>query len=241
MLDGDRISQQSLATSPSSSCRLQISSESTSVDELESKSDEPPSDQQRLVIETVDSSNSMFLQIVDHFLNLCIITPLIVFFWASSWDIIYLYLYPKNLKISYLITFALANSILLASYFLQHQLQVYHDSTISRKTTQPGYKQAYYDKRFLIRILYTYVLTWAYVAQWRTYWDLYNTVAAKVSFEYFLGISIFTLFVYRYVLKCSFGNFAKTIPFHLQPDLAFSEYFTQSKVRHMTNVKIIFF
>lgn len=235
------------------------SSLSISCDDPEPASEEPPpatrsfaqsptstldDDSQRFLIDNAVTSRSktMALRVADHFLNLFVVTPFIIVYWASSWDIIYVYLFPKDLKISYLITFAFSNIFLFVSYCLQTRLQKFHDSLASRKTYSPGSVQNnhYYDQRFVVRFCYTYMLTWAYVAQWRTYWDLYNTLTSKIEFEYFIGISLVTLLLYRYVLRCSFGSYTQMVPFLLQPDLKFNEYFIQAKVRLVKYVSDIY-
>lgn len=195
----------------------------------------------RLIIEPTRLSNSkkMLYKLADHLLNLFVVTPLIVVYWASSWDIIYIYLFPDNLKLSYLITFAFANLVLLGSYFLQYRIQKFHDSLAIPKT-YPA-KRSYYNQSFLVRLVYTYVLTWAYVAQWRTYWDVYNTLTSQVKFEYFLAISAITLALYRYVLQCSFGSFTQMAPFRLQSDLKFNEYFKQAKIKPYKYVSIFLY
>ena len=184
---------------------------------------------QNLVTESNTMKKLFAIRLVDHLLNLFIFTPLIVSHWASSWDLIYLYLFPKNTYISYGITFVGANLILFASYCLQNHLQAFHDSyNVHYRRRSTNY---YYNKRFFIRCVYTYVLTWAYVAQWRTYWDVYNLLTSKVRFEYFLGISLVTLILYRYLLRCSYGSLVQMVPYRLQPDLKFNEYFIQAKVK----------
>lgn len=93
---------------------------------------EDEDDVQQLVTIT-NQKNSIFLQIFDHLVNLFLFTPFIVVYWASSWDIIYLYLFPNVLKISYVITFAFANAILFLSYCVQNRLQSFHDSLASTR------------------------------------------------------------------------------------------------------------
>lgn len=179
---------------------------------------------------------SVTLTILDHLLNLALFSPLVIFYWASTWDIISSYIFPKDEIVSYVITFVCANTILLISYFLQDKLQAFHDRL--NESRRSGSRN-YYDRRFFFRLVYTYTLTLAYVFQWRTYWDVYNQLTKQVKFEYFLAVSFITLVLCRYLLNSSLGSFVKTAPFHLQPDLKFNGYFVQAKVKFFENVIVL--
>lgn len=201
-----------------------------------------------VVTESLRHNITLAMGLLDHIFNLTIVTPLIILHWASSWDIIYLYLLPNRIILSYIITFFICNVILFVSYFIQMRLQRVHDliaaATQTHNSMFPSTQQhIYYNKQFLMRFVYTYILTWAYVAQWRTYWDFYNYLTQCVRFEYFLGISMITFILYRYVLKCSCKSFTLMVPFRLLPDIRFNEYFIQEKVnfvRYVSNIYTFF-
>lgn len=171
------------------------------------------------------------LRLADHTLNLFVYTPLVIFYSASTWDIIYLYIYPTDLPKSFIVTFVLANFILLSAYFLQNKLQSLHDKCPTGQNLN-----IYYLGRTAIRLLFTYLIAVAYVFQFRTYWDVYNELTVDVSNRYFIGLSILTLLLYRYVLKYSLSTFARISPFHLVRDHDLSAYFKQAIIKPYKNV-----
>ncbi|CAF0909816.1 unnamed protein product [Brachionus calyciflorus] len=176
-------------------------------------------------IEVSRVNNSDFISLLNHLFNLCLITPLTIFFWASTWDIYYTYIYPNNLSLSCLITFLITNIILILSYFGEKKFQLYldkHDKN-SRKS-------------IIFRLFYTYFLSLAYVAQWKTYWDVLNYYTYKFDYKYFIVLSIFSLFSYRYILKNSFQNYIRTCPFQLKIDHEFyTHFFVQNKIFYSKN------
>ena len=141
---------------------------------------------------------------------------------SSSWDIFYDLLLPYSFLTRTGITFLICNSLLLAAYCYQEKLQHIHNSI-----SQP---QSYYGKAFALRFVYTYLLTIAYVLQWKCYWESYNEATKQVNYIYFVVISLLTLLIYRLVLQRSLVAFTKTVPFFLSKDEEFSAYFLQAKV-----------
>jgi hypothetical protein len=203
-------------------------------------------DDEQFNIMAVDSTCSRRKQttlvLIDHVLNLFLFTPLVIGYWTSTWDLIDLYLFPNNRLASYSASFLWANGIILVAYFLQEKLQQLHNgSVIGHEESVNVLKPArYYDRRIWLRAAYTYLLTIAYVMQWRTYWNMYNYLTQDVSFVYFFIISICTLVFYRYLLKNSLSNFVKTSPYQLAPDCQFGSYFLQSKIINLSDVNNLF-
>ena len=144
---------------------------------------------------------------------------------------------------SILFTFIVSNVIIALTYVFQHDLQSYHDylehhrrrrSTKQHERAKGG--DGYYGYDFLFRSLYTYVITTAYVLQWRTYWDLLEHWSTNISWKHSLPVSVFALLFHRYVLKTSLGSFSKTVPFYLVKDLQFEKFFLQSNDFKFRNV-----
>lgn len=187
-----------------------------------------------ILVENLKPKKQFLLKTLDHFLNLTFLTPIVIFYWSSTWNIYYLNIFPNYFWLSCICTFVISNLLLLFSYLFQYELQAHHTKLFEKNKNNSS--QTYYNTSFLFRCIYTYILTLAYVAQWRTYWDIYNYFTIGVNYKYFLAISILTLIFYRYILKNSFKNYIKTCPFHMQMDTKFGEFFIQSKIIEYKNV-----
>jgi hypothetical protein len=161
------------------------------------------------------------MYLIDVLLTAFIFTPIVVFYWASTWDIIFVYILPKEFLLSCLVTFIFTNWILSFSYLFQNKLQSYYDKI-------PSYNDLF-KRKFLVRFVYTYFLAAAYVSQWRTYWDIYSYYTDKVPFYYFAFLSMIALLLYRYILKKSIAYYIKSVPFYLDKDDNFDTYFYQSE------------
>ena len=184
-------------------------------------------------------------------LNMFLFTPLTIFYWAATWDIIYLYIFPNNFALSFLATFLFANAILICVYVFQYDFQLIHnylhgcaahDGLLINEAASPKAAAArlksYYDKAFLFRFLYSYLVANAYVAQWRTYWDVFNRMTENVHYLYFVAISIIAFVLYRCVLQNSLESYSKTVPYCLMRDIHLDTYFIQWQKVYLNSVTI---
>jgi hypothetical protein len=208
------------------------------------------------------------LKLTDFLLNAILITPLVTSYWAATWDIISLYIFPTDYIISYLFTFLISNTILIGVYMFQDELQRFHSflrtrprvydtvqqvevlssptSTSSFSSSTPSLGSPnnipyYYDSAFLFRCLYSYLVANAYVAQWRTYWDIFDALTVSVHYMYFLVIALIALLLYRAVLNSSLETYTKTVPFSLLRDNNLDSYFIQWKRIQSDNVSLLFY
>jgi hypothetical protein len=166
--------------------------------------------------------------ILDLLFSFFFITPLVVFFWTSTWDIIYVYIFPNEFYYNILITFTISNTGLFLCYLFQDKFSSIHSSLDDPLN--------YYSKAFYFRFIFTYILTILYVCSWKTYWDLYSQLSKDVEWFYFMCISFIAVLAYRFILKKSIDNFTKTVPFFLVKDENFEDYFQQPKVVSIDNV-----
>lgn len=175
--------------------------------------------------------------IFDFILNLIVVTPLAIFYWASSWDLTETFIFPNNIILKFATTFLLSNFILFILYLGQDKLQSIHDRIRSISNNGSQKKNFRFSCDFLIRCIYSYVLSVAYVLQWVTFWDLYDKITAHIHYYYFVVISLATLIVYRFILKRHLIAFVKTVPFYMEPDRNLSTFFQQDRVYHSKNVQ----
>jgi len=167
------------------------------------------------------NNNKKIVYSIDVLLTAFIFTPIVVFYWASTWDIIFVYILPNDFLLSCLVTFIFTTWILSFSYLFQNDLQSYYNKISMHNDS--------FKRRFLVRFIYTYFLAAAYVSQWRTYWDIYSHYTDKVPFYYFAFLSLVALFLYRYILKKSIAYYVKSVPFYLDKDDDFDTYFYESE------------
>ena len=200
-----------------------------------------------------DQACHSFLRFIDLISNGFFFTALTVFFWAATWDLIIFYIFPTDLVISYTVTFLIANSVLICAYVFQDELQQFHDGWlcsghsslriydrvqhIESQVTTTAACCSYYDKAFLFRFIYSYLIANAYVAQWRTYWDIFDMLVQDVNFWYFFVIALIAVLMYRVVLNNSLDSHSKTVPFSLVRDNNPQSYFIQWKKIDIENVR----
>ena len=96
----------------------------------------------------------------DMFLSAFIITPLVTIHWRGAWDLLDIYLLPKNEYISALVSLTMGLFILYLIYLTQNFLQKF--SEIYRKCI---------IERIITRF-YTLIMALAYINQWRGLWNL---------------------------------------------------------------------
>ena len=165
-----------------------------------------------------------------------IFTPITIIYWASTWDIIYIYLFPNYFYLSYFASFLITNIILLISYLIQDSVQRLSDR-LKTFSLSAGFF-SFYNWNFLLKVCYAYFLTIGYVSQWRTYWDIYNKLTEGVSNVYFLGVSLLGILFYRYFLGRKLSSYTKTLPFQLTPDYNCDAFFIQGVFLNFENVSL---
>ena len=101
----------------------------------------------------------LLLNMIDVLFGGLVITPMAILFWASSWDILGDYL-PFDFLTNSTLMFCSSNIVLLNAYLWQDKIQsAYNYLSVS-------YFNYYYGCGFLLRCLYTYIITMAYIVQW---------------------------------------------------------------------------
>lgn len=164
-------------------------------------------------------SNHQPYSIINYFLNLFIFTPLVIVYWCATWNIFYLAIFYQNIVLSCSITFLIANVILLVVYQLQECLQNFHDSLPSNGLASKA-----------LKFFYSYIMSIAYISQWRTYWDIYNYYSTMIHFKYTFFLSIFALVCFRIFLGRKLTPLIKCVPFNLEMTQDFSNFFQQPKI-----------
>ena len=212
-----------------------MKSKNNNIINIEAKSNN--SNDEDVETKTLQDSNEikckMLFFVVNLLLSCFVFTPLVIFIWASIWDLIYLYIFPNDFYLSLLTTLLASNSFLLFCHLFQDELNNYHEKLNNRKNG------GYYGKDFYMRCFYTYILTIAYVCSWKTYWDFYTHFTQDIHWICFLIVSFLALLFYVVVLRRSIDNFTKTVPFYLVKDNDFDDYFSQSKTFFFNNVILI--
>ena len=183
-------------------------------------------------------AKSRILTLIDLMWCCFFITPVAVLFLASSWNIIEDYL-DFGFILNNVFMFVLCNFILICAYLSQYELQNLHNKIMARPNLDLNAdivinRIDYYGWGFLLRCIYTYVLTLSYILQWKCYWEVYDQITNDTSYYYFVFISILCIFIYR-LLGQSLASFTQTTPFFLVKDLEFSEYFLQAKIIKLNN------
>ena len=159
------------------------------------------------------TSRPLYARLLICVINGLFTISLVVIFWASLWDILYEDVYPENVPLSLLISWIVGNSILLIFYFIQDILQRCH----SRLTSSVG--------AFIFRAVYSYLLSLAYVFHYRSYWDAYSYFTEDIDYRVFLGISLFSIAVYRYVCEGSWDALNESVPFNVTVTAKFDGFF----------------
>lgn len=121
------------------------------------------------------------LGLISLLLSSFFVTPMVIIFWASSWDILdYL---PFSFLTNSLIYFCICNFILLNAYLWQEKIQSLHDK-ISCHTLSENKFLNYYGCDFLLRCVYTYILTTAYIIQWVYKYKSFKFLNEKFTFDF---------------------------------------------------------
>ena len=189
------------------------------------KNDTEPSDENEKLIDPQPVKNRV-LRFLKFILTSFIFTSTSILFWASSWDIVFTYLLPKYILLSYLASLILSKSILFVCNFYQDS---FHSFGEYLKLSSPTTGLFSFINWFILyKTIYAYFITWGYILQWRTYWDAYNKLTEDCNYWYFVGVSFFGYLVYRYVFKQRMIPQLQTLPFQLSPDCQYDSLFKQS-------------
>lgn len=167
------------------------------------------------------NKNERHLKALDLFFSGFVITPLVVFNWTSTWDIIYYSIFPDDFMKSTIASLIIGDMILVILYVIEPKLQHVQDSYQSSNMN----KKEFYTKGFIMRSVYSYFMAVAYVCQWRGMWDFYAYYMDMIDWRYSLVISIIMLVLYLNVLNKSCKNNVVVTPFYLGPDTNLNDYF----------------
>ena len=183
------------------------------------------------------------LKLANIFSNAFFFTPLVVVYWAATADIMYAHVFPDSANLLYMTTFIIANVVLIPVYLFQDEFQRYHDRLSigtqivdSTDTTGSNFKKSYYNKAFLFRFFYSYIVSFAYVAQWLSYWDAFSALLHDVHYLYFLLFTFVGIIAYRILLKSDLEWYCMVTPFILLRETQFDSYFIQWREITLTNV-----
>jgi succinate dehydrogenase hydrophobic anchor subunit len=109
---------------------------------------------------TLNSYSFIKLYLTDMFISAFLITPLVNIHWRGAWDLLDIYLLPKNERTSALVSLLVGLFILYFIYLIQNSLQIFYEK---------------YRKNFFGQIMtrfYTLIIALAYINQWRGLWNL---------------------------------------------------------------------
>ncbi|XP_046548264.1 uncharacterized protein LOC124258240 isoform X2 [Haliotis rubra] len=130
--------------------------------------------------------------IVDALFVVFIFSPLVVCYWNSTWNLIGLYLLPSNKIASGWISVAISIVLMVASFFTQDVLNKY-------------VKKEKYVSFYLVSRLFTYVMSFSQVSNWRGIWELLNlyigiTIPGSLTILGIGTVGLIALRSYRNVL-----------------------------------------
>jgi uncharacterized membrane protein len=133
---------------------------------LNSKHQNEPLYTEDIKIKPSDSFTSNYyypfikLYLTDMLISAFLITPLVNIHWRGAWDLLDIYLLPKNERTSALVSLTIGLFILYTIYLIQNPLQTFYEK---------------HRKKFLgqtMARLYTLIIALAYINQWRGLWNL---------------------------------------------------------------------
>jgi hypothetical protein len=163
--------------------------------------------------------------VFDFFLTAFVVGPICIFNWNVTYelfDLLLKFLFGGNSYFhSYFGGFAVSQLILLVLYFLQHFLQDLHRRYLHDKRLSfcfPG----------ILRLIYIYALLIAYTGQWKSIWHFYGLLFEANGSSYQFYVSFGALLAWVFMLNNSLKPIIQVIPFDLQPDHDFDNYFSQS-------------
>lgn len=109
---------------------------------------------------TINSYSFMKFFLTDMLISAFFITPLVNIHWRGAWDLLDIYLLPKNEHLSAIVSLISGLSILYIIYLIQNSLQTFYEK---------------HRKYFLGQLMtrsYTLIIALAYINQWRGLWNL---------------------------------------------------------------------
>ncbi|CAF1150445.1 unnamed protein product [Adineta steineri] len=126
------------------------------------------------------------LYLTDMFISAFIITPFVNLHWRGAWDLLDIYLLPDSPRRSALISLAIGFVILYFIYLIQNCLQNFYEK---------------YRKNLLGQVmarLYTLIMAFAYINQWRGLWNLLDLTSNN---WYHLFIETFISVIFLIIMK----------------------------------------
>jgi succinate dehydrogenase hydrophobic anchor subunit len=105
------------------------------------------------------------LYLTDMFISAFIITPFVNIHWRGAWDLIDIYLLPKNERLSSIVSLSVGLFIIYIIYLTQNSLQTFYEKY---RNKLPGQ---------IMTRLYTLIIALAYINQWRGLWSLLDSTS----------------------------------------------------------------
>lgn len=131
-----------------------------------------------------------FMYLADVFLSILIFSPIVAFYWYGTWTFLDTYFIPDNKKLSIFLCWLIGLFILMPSYLFQIELQNLYDyfKTLNKFGVV---------LRFIMRIIQSYIISFAILFQWRGLWNLidlyfFTDIVSQLSFG-IISIAFFSL------------------------------------------------
>lgn len=185
---------------------------------------------------------SVYFEFIDIILSFFVFGPFTILYWSATWNIFCKYIHPENILVRGIITLSIGLFIHLLTYCFQYTFQNFHDEHYDRTSTNA--RTCYYSycsRAFLLRSIYSYIQSIAIICQWRGIWDLTETYIEKTlsqSFE--IVIATFCLLIYCLLLKRSLHSLTNVVPYMLNFDSNYKDFFLKVKSFSFTNVSQYF-
>jgi hypothetical protein len=118
----------------------------------------------------IQNSNlkSCFLYVTDVLLSIFVFSPLVAFYWYSTWTLLDLYFIPNNKNLSNILSSLIGLLIILLFYMFEKRLFNLY-SYFKTQNTRLGRICL-----FGMRVIYVYVMGLAIICQWRGMWNLFD-------------------------------------------------------------------
>ena len=178
-----------------------------------------------------------FFEFLDSILSFFIFGPIAILFWASTWLIIQKYIDPNNSLFGGFTTLSLGLTVHFLTYCLGDKFQNIHDKYFAISLVEKNF----FSPGFLFRSIYSYILSIGIISQWRAVWTLYDfTFSGKFNQNYEILVLIFCLLTNCLFLKPSLYSLTIVVPFMLNFETKYENFFQRSKPFNLTNVSLIF-
>ena len=153
-------------------------------------------------------SNPTFLRVCDVIVTLFVLTPLTIVWWAGTWELIGIYIWPSSHWISYWISLAIGNLICVLCWFI--------NPIIARKLS-PEFSFC----RMCITVLFNYIYSFGFINTWRGAWEISNVIITQDKSERNLSVWFVVISAILLVLLRGTTN-TKSIPFHVATEIGYT-------------------